>query len=220
MSRLDWKKGRFDVNKETNEIQEALRGHQGAQVGDAVLWFRFESEASVTNDVYDEGSGVGRVFRPPVPVPTLHVTHNEGSTENRDTGFYFNDDLHFTASLSQVARTGLTFADISHQSYLKDRVQYDNKLFRITNIQVLVQIQQRDLILSVEATQLKPDELVNDEQFANFAVTDSVTSRGVGYVSFPIPGGYGPYSRVLLIEPGQPVPAGTPAGTIIVEKEL
>jgi hypothetical protein len=43
-------------------------------------------------------------------------------------------------------------------------------------VQVLGQIQQRDIIVAIDATQVKPDELVNDIQFAQYAVPTDVRS--------------------------------------------
>jgi hypothetical protein len=169
MSRLDWKRGRFDSDFETNEINHALRGHQNAQVGDSVEYFRIDRASSEMDDVYDEGWGVGKKYRPAVNLPALHVTHDEGEHQTTDSGFYFNDNIYVTASFDQVMRTGLTLQDIEHESYLKDRLIYDRRVFRVTQIHVLGQIRTRDVIVSIEGTMVKPDELVNDPQFAEYA---------------------------------------------------
>lgn len=168
MGRLDWKRGRFDTDFETEEIHRGLRGHQSAQVGDEVAYYRFNREGSGMDDLYDEGEGLGRVFRPPVDLPVLHVTHDEGDNQDTDTGFYFNDNIYISASYDQVYRTGLSLADIEHHRYLKDRVVYDGRVFRVTQIHILGQIQGRDVIVSIEGTQVKPDEMVSDPQFSNF----------------------------------------------------
>ena len=170
MSRLDWKRGRFDSDKyETQEIHRGIRGFQSAQVYDEIQYYRFLRTASESHDIYDEAAGEGRVYRPPVTVPCLHVTHDEGESQAGDTGFYVNDNVYVTASFDQLYRTGLTFQDVQHESYLKDRFTYDNKVFRITHIHVLGQVARgRDIVLSIEGTQIKPSELVNDQQFAAY----------------------------------------------------
>lgn len=169
MTRLDWKRGRFDTDFETNEIHHALRGHQNAQIGDTIEYWRFEFEKSEGHDVYDEGLGVGRVYRPSVSLPCLHVTHDEGPRAGSDAGFYFNNNLYAVCSWEQFYRTGLTEADVATEKYLKDRLIYDNKVFRVDQIHVVGQIQQRDLVVSIEATQVKPDELLHDPQFSKWA---------------------------------------------------
>lgn len=169
MGRLDWKRGRFDTDFETNEINNALRGHQASQIGDTVQYWRFDRVNSEINDVYDEGFGAGRVYRPPVELPCLHVTHDEGGGEANNTGFYWNDNIYISCSYEQFTRTGLTEADVHHQGYLRDRILYDGLVFRVTDMHVVGQIQQRDLIVSIEGTQVKPDEMANDPQFVDYA---------------------------------------------------
>ncbi len=168
MSRLDWKRGRFTSDKyETQEFNRALRGYQSTQVYDALKYFRFERSLSEMNDIFDEGEGAGRVYRPAVVVPVLHVNHTEGRNQDLATGFYVNDDIYVTASFDQLYRTGLSFQDIEHEIYLKDRFIYDRKLWRITAIHILGQVMRgRDIIISIEGTQVKASEIVNDPQFA------------------------------------------------------
>lgn len=168
MGRLDHKRGRFHADFETNEIQDALEGHH-RQVGDTVSWYRFDRDDSEMNDIYDEGDGVGKVYNGPYTVPILHVTREEGLNQDTDIGFYYNDDVHMTASFAQLVAVGFTKMDIEHQTYLKDRVVYDGRVFRVTRIEVLGQIQRRDIVVGIDLTQVKPDELVNDQQFARYA---------------------------------------------------
>jgi hypothetical protein len=168
VGRLDHKRGRFHSDFETNEIHDALEGHQ-RQVGDVVDYYRFNAETSEMNDIYDEGDGVGKTYDGPYRIPVIHVTREEGLNQDTDIGFYYNDDIHMTASYQQLVNSGLTRMDIEHHTYLKDRIVYDGRVFRVTRIEVLGQIQRRDLVVGIDLTQVKPDELVNDEQFADFA---------------------------------------------------
>lgn len=170
MGRLDWKQGRFDNKYEVAGIENALRGFQGSQIEDSVDYFRFDRTNSQMDDVYNEGYGTGLVFHPSVNIPALHVTHNEGGRTSQEEGFYWNDDLYVTTSYDIFTRTGLTNADVHHERYLKDRILYDNLIFRVNSIQILGQVDRRDVIVSIEATQVKPDEMSNDPQFAAYAV--------------------------------------------------
>jgi hypothetical protein len=168
MSRLDRKRGRFSVDFETNDIDQAFADWQ-SQNGDTVMWYRFDYTDSQINDIYDEGDGVGKVYKPPVPMPVLHATRVEGGHDNDEEGFYWNDDMTITAAFEQVRRVGLTRLDIEHQNFLKDRIEYDNRIFRISSIEILGQIQERDVIVSIVCTEVKPDELVNDPQFKRWS---------------------------------------------------
>jgi hypothetical protein len=166
MSRLDWKEGgRFDRKREQQQIDAALRGYQNAEIEDSISYYRYWAEESEMHAVYDEPTGTGLAFHPPVEIPVLHATHNEGGNQDTETGFYFVDDLYATMSYSQFLRTGLTEADVRSQNYLKDRVVYDGKAFRVTQIHVTGQISSTDFMVSLEGAQLKPDEYILDPQF-------------------------------------------------------
>lgn len=169
-SRLDWKNGRFNRNLETTLIHRGLRGWQ-RQIGDSVVWWRFDYEESQINDIYDEGDGVGRVFYGPWTIPTIHCEHIEGGNgEPRDEGLYQVDQLNVIASYRQIQQCGLTYMDLQTGNYQRDRLAYDNKLFTVQECLVLGQVVRRDIIVSITAIQIKNDELVDDPQFAQYLV--------------------------------------------------
>ena len=167
-NRLGRKQGRFSSDYEVNEINAGLRGHQQA-FGDEVDYYRFLREDSEMDDIYDEAAGVGRIYNGPIPIPALRVVHLEGSITNVDTGLYWNDELHLTLSFDQMGKVGLTKMDIEHQQYLRDRIVYDERVFTVTNVQILGQVQRRDVVVSIDATQVKGDELVNDPQWKRWS---------------------------------------------------
>lgn len=169
-SRLDWKNGRFNINTETTLIHRGLRGWQ-RQIGDSVIWWRFDYAQSQMDPIYDEGTSVGRVFYGPWTIPTIHCEHIEGTnTEPRDEGLYQVDELHVIAEFRQIQEVGLTFMDLRTGNYQRDRLAYDNKLFQIQECLVLGQIRRRDIIVSITATQIKNDELVDDPQFSAYLI--------------------------------------------------
>jgi hypothetical protein len=170
MGRVDFKRGRFSVGAETRSIEKGLRGYQSV-AGDVVEYWRFHKELSSTDPVYDEATGLGKIFHGPFTLPVLHVVHLQGDDLAGETqGFYTNDTLRASAGFRQLARTGLTRLDIRTNAYLRDRIVYDEKVFRITRMTALGQIRRADLIVAIEATQVKADELVDDKQFAPWAV--------------------------------------------------
>lgn len=170
MSRMDWKRGRFSTPFEIHQVEMGIRGFQASEISDSIDYWRFNFAQSTMDDTFDEGVNGGLVFHPVVNIPCLHVTHNEGGNPRDDKGFYYNDDLYVTTSYDLFYRSGLTEADIQHQKFLKDRILYDGLVFRVTQINILGQVGRRDTIVSMEATQVKPDEMSNDPQFAKYAV--------------------------------------------------
>ncbi|MGW0060362.1 hypothetical protein ACWDTT_10590 [Streptosporangium sandarakinum] len=165
MSRLDRKQGRFDTTYESVAMESALRDHQGVY-GQSVDYFRFSHALSTIHDVYDEATEAGRVFYEPVALPVLSVTRTEGTPDQTSGGLYWTDRIHLTASFRQLLGAGLSRLDIEHGRYVRDRFVYDERVFRVSAIHVLGQVRARDVIVAIDAVQLKPEDLRGDEQFS------------------------------------------------------
>lgn len=169
MPRLDWKRGRWTSEVETQKIAEGLRGWQPAW-GDQIVYFRWDYSRSTRHPVYDEAIDGGRVFHGPIEVPVLSAVHAEAADQQGEGGFYTTDSLQINASFRQLARTGLTRTDLRTGSYQRDRIAYDGMLFRALEMRILGQIQRHDVTIVINAVQLKSDEIPNDPEFAAYAV--------------------------------------------------
>ena len=169
MSRLDYKHGRFNSDFETNRIFTAMEGWRRSY-GDVLRYYRYNSALSQIDPVYDEAVGSGRVYNPPLSVPCQHVSHVQGANEYGEYGMYYNDTLTGYVSFAAFTGVGLTYSDIETGNYLDDRVLYDRKVFRVVQLITQGQIQQRDILVLLQASQLKPDELVDDPEFANWSL--------------------------------------------------
>ncbi len=184
MSRIGWGAGRFNVDFETQEIYKGLRDWQ-RQTGDQAEYFRFAYDQSNKDPVYGEATApAGRAYFGPLLIPALHVVHTESAVEEIPEGFTYHDRVHVTCSYDMLQRVGLSKLDIETQNYLKDRIVYDNKVFRVYNVQILGQIQQKDIIVTFDGTQLKPEDMVNDRQFAQYA--DIKEARPLDYAKKPV----------------------------------
>lgn len=146
-----------------------MKGWQSS-FGDWMGYYRWNPELTIMDPVYDEAVGDGLIYYPALNLPCMHVTHVEGGNEYGEYGFYYNDDLDAIIPFDQFIQCGMSLADIATGNYLKDRVFYDRKLFRVTNLSIRGQIQERDIVIALTATQLKPDELVNDVMFAEWSL--------------------------------------------------
>ena len=169
VGRADWKRGRWSAEVETQEIAEGIRAYQPG-FGDQVLYFRYDYSRSVEHPVYDEAMSAGRVFKGPVEVQVVHVVHSFGGDTLEEAGFYTNDALEVTCGFRQLSRAGLTHADLRNARYLRDRIAYDGKLFRVLEMSIEGQIVRSDVIVSIKAVQLKSDEIADDPSFAQYAV--------------------------------------------------
>jgi hypothetical protein len=170
MSRLDWKRGRFSADQETDRVYKAMRGWRDTS-GDWLDYYRFDYASTVLDTVYDEAVGQGRIYKPRVRVPVLHVTVIYGENQNTDMGFYFNNGLHIICAFDQFTGVGMDYADIQNGNYLKDRIYYKQNVYRTIQMEPSGQIQERPTMVSIDATQLKPDELVDDKIFAQWSQT-------------------------------------------------
>lgn len=164
MSRLDSKRGRWTSDTETDQIYMALEGWRQVS-GDWVDYYRFNAPATEIDNIYDEATGQGRLYFPRVRIPVLHATIVAGENENTDMGFYFNDTLVILCAFDQFTKTGMDFADVLQGNYLKDRIYYNQKVFRTLMMNPSGKIQERPTMIRIEATQMKPDELVDDTAF-------------------------------------------------------
>ena len=169
MARVDTKRGRFNNDQATDSILHAMRGY-AENNGDWLSYFRFSPQATIMDAVYDEAISGGLQYAPAVRIQCLHVVHVEGGNEDSELGFYYNDDLDATIAFDLFLQAGMSMADIQTGNYLKDRVLYDRKLFAVKQLAVQGQVQQRDIVIGLSATQIKPDELVNDTLFAAWSL--------------------------------------------------
>lgn len=176
MSRADWKRGRFSPTEEGSRIDEGLRAWQ-RHVGDVVAWWRFSGSRSVVHDIYDEGDAGGLAYDGPWQVPVLHATHVEEGDERNDRGFYTTDTLEISAVFRQISRVGLTQADIHNDRYLRDRIGYDGRLFRIEQMSILGQIRRQDVIVSITGVEVKPAEITADSVFRQYIPKPGAGSR-------------------------------------------
>lgn len=168
MGRLDRKRGRFSDDFEVDRTFQAMSGWQDLN-GDWIAYYHFDFARSEIEAVYDEPTGPGLVWHPQVRIEVLHATDVRGSNQYGDRGFYSNRDMEVKVMFDKYIQAGMSRADIDTENYLKDRFVYDRKVFRVTHIGIEGQIQQRDEVVAISGTQLKPDELVMDSAFADWA---------------------------------------------------
>lgn len=168
MARIDWKKGRFSSDAVTDRMYAKMRGWRDVY-GDWIDYYRFDQENTQIDPIYDEAIGTGRVYKPRVRVPVLHATILYGDNENTDAGFYFNNTLEIVCAFDQFTGVGMDYADVKAGNYLKDRIYYKQEVYRVIQVVPKGQIQQRPTLITISATQLKPDELADDQQFAQWS---------------------------------------------------
>ncbi len=145
-----------------------MRGWQG-NFGDWVDYYRLDPAKTYFDDVYEEVTGSGRNYLPPVRLPCLHVTEIQGGNTQGDKGFYMNNDIRVIVAYDVYEGAGMPLSDLNTGRFEMDRLVYKQKVFQVTLINIEGQIQERPTTVSIDATQLKADELYEDQAFSQFA---------------------------------------------------
>lgn len=166
MSRLDRKAGgRFTPDYEVRDFGDALLSYQGVN-GDFMEYYRFSRDATEHHPIYNEPTGNGRWFIGPQRVPVLNFVREEGMPNQMPGGMYWTDSAWFSVPFAGLVRAGMGRVDIEHGNYVRDRLVYDDRVFRVVRIQVHGQVQRRDLMVVITVNQLKSEDLVGDAQFS------------------------------------------------------
>lgn len=152
----------FEVEGELNRIDHGLKG-EGKEWGTEVRWRRFDP-ASPEHPVYDVGSP--RRWGPPIDVPVLWALRSEGKNTFRSEGLQTQDRLQFALSKS-VIRDRLGWEQLltreGQEAFLRDRIEYEDRLFTIDDMQVQGQLEDRDVVVGVVCREIKPGEEWIDE---------------------------------------------------------
>jgi hypothetical protein len=137
--------------------------------GDWVDYYRFDRDRTTWDDLYNEVTGTGRSYQNPIRLSCLHVTFLVGENEWDEKGFYMSDALRATIPYNVYTQSGMVLADINTGEYMNDRLMYKTKVYRITQINESGQIQERPTVVSIDALQLKSDEMVEDAVWLNYS---------------------------------------------------
>lgn len=159
---------------ERHRINRDIRQEQEDH-GMIVLWYFYAPQDTVPNDVYDEGDarlGGRRWKMPPLRVPVLSADRVEGARQPTDFGFYTVDTIRIRVSFQQATDAGLLpELSLNTDLHLQDRVVYDRRVFELEDLNVTGQFDSsgQDVMVLVSGTRVRPDELVNDPDFKEFA---------------------------------------------------
>lgn len=154
--------GRFDPEYEVKSIRHGITQDLQAPVGQVVQWRLFDPEATVVDDVYDVGSSDGgRVFKAAIDLPVVNAYVFQAEMFQNDRGFYSVDTLRLFINYDDVIRF-LPTLDADPDQHLKDRIEFRDQMYTPTRVYPRGQIDMDYMVLTVDLTQVKPEEQVND----------------------------------------------------------
>lgn len=162
--------GRFDSHFEVDHIGVGIGQDLQNPVGQSVMWWTFSPEDTQIDPVYDVGSydGGGRRWRDPFEIPVVQASIAQGPYYQNDRGFYTVDNLTLLINAPLAYRL-LPEMMAKPDTHLLDRIEYRGSLFRPTIVYPKGHIQNHLVVVRIDAEEVKPEEAVNDPQFAQYA---------------------------------------------------
>jgi hypothetical protein len=163
----------LDTRREALHIErEFNRYHQ--KIGESVVWFRFDTQASEYSALYDEG---GRAYQSGILVPLLWVDQIEAPEQYTPEGRRPYQSLRFAVSAKAMYEVGIGDreahghrvwdAGVIKDTWLDDRLNdicyYNGRYYEIMNFQIRGRIRE-DVIIGVTCTEI----YVEDERVFDF----------------------------------------------------
>lgn len=174
MSRACSPGGRFTSDFETSSISSGIDADLKKPVGSSVLWYIFDEVATNVDPIYDVGDnfpdfGVeGRIWKGPFTVPVIKAVISQGSTKISQAGFYNSDTLHLTLNSKDIEAIA-PGTMMNPDDHNRNRIVWKNEVYRPYNVQQRGIISEGFVLLTVECSQVMPEEMVNDPQFLSFS---------------------------------------------------
>ncbi len=154
--------GRFDAEYEVKSMRRGISRDLQVPAGQQVDWYLFDASESTPDPVYDVGASTGgRSWLAPITVPVVNAFIYQAEQFQNDRGFYTVDTLRIVINYDDVIRY-LPSLDVQPDIHLKDRVGFRGALYVPNRVFPKGQVGYEYMGLLVEATQVKPEEQVND----------------------------------------------------------
>ena len=168
--RADQPGGRFTIPYEIDAIRRGITSDLRRPVGQMLDWYVFDPEATEVDDIYDVGASTGgRRWRAPFPMPAISAVIMQGQTVQNDRGFYQSDVARFVLNVADVLKVlpGIVYASDQH---INDRFVYRGEVFTPTRFYFRGLVTDQYTVITMDANQVNPEELVNDLDFLQYAV--------------------------------------------------
>jgi hypothetical protein len=143
-------------------------------VGTSALWYYYDRINTVVDPIYDVGGTPpfsppeGRLWQGPFTVPIIKAVISQGNTKLSQAGFYNADTLKLTLNANDIEKLIPGVMD-DPDDQNRSRVVWKNQVFRPFNVQQRGIISEGFVLLTVDCTQVMPEEMVNDPQFLSFS---------------------------------------------------
>jgi hypothetical protein len=160
----------IDSRREASHIgREFTRYH--ATVGEAVLWFCFDTQTSQYDTVYDEGY---RRYEAARRVPVLWVDQQEAVADYGAEGRRPTQRIRFACGARQLMESGIPvneahglrvsdtqLSPVWSDDRINDIVYYDGRFFAVSSFQIRGRLQGEDVIIGVAGVETQPSDELN-----------------------------------------------------------
>jgi len=185
--------GRFALDDELRSVYQGIKADAQAPEGQFVDWFPFDTSSSTKDNLYDVSPSTtgGRRWKTPYRIPVVRASITQGDFYGDQRGFYVSDNMTLTINADEIYRT-MPDLFVSVDDHFKDRFIYRSEVFTVGRVWPKGHLQGLFTTVTVEAVQVKPDELINDPQFLTVAqglsaVQTAKESVKQGYPQSPTP---------------------------------
>lgn len=168
----------IDTRRELGHIWREYQRYY-RQVGEEVVWFKFDIDKSEYDDIYDTG---GRSYRAGIRMPILWVDQIEDPEQYSEMGRRPTQRIRFAVSSRMMTNRGIsTYEAHGHQlssprpdaphppqpgraesPWLDDRLNdvlfYDDRFYSISNFQIRGRVKNKDAIIGVAGLELIPED--------------------------------------------------------------
>lgn len=162
----------MDVRREARQIWKHFDRYQG-DVGEALIYYRFDADHSAYDTVYDEGF---RRYHTGISVPILWVDQTEATEDYTSEGRRPTQRLRCAVSARNMHEAGFSVTEVSGNRlqdespsdiWRRDRnndiVWYDSRYFEISAYQIRGRLQGEDVIIGLTCIEtFHTDDMILD----------------------------------------------------------
>ena len=181
--------GRFSIEYESKSMYEGISDDLGGTVGVEVDWWQWSNNyltqnyTTIVDDIYDVSSSVisaGRRWLSSIKLPVVMAQFVRGTNVMNERGFYTTDTLRLVINVG-VAKEYLPGLLTDSNIHIKDRIVYGGEVWVPTRVLPRGSFNYRYSVVTVDLNQVNPEELINDPQFQQYALTSVADVRTYGY---------------------------------------
>ena len=159
----------IDPRREAAHISREFTRYQHT-IGEALLWFCFDTKSSQYDDVYDEGY---RRYETARKVSVLWVDQQESAEDYGPEGRRPTQRLRFAVGTRTLMECGIPVTEahggrifdqavpVWSDDRLNDIVYYDGRFYEISNFQIRGRLQTEDVVIGVSCIETKPGDEMN-----------------------------------------------------------